>query len=159
MKSQACASKRAVQDVLDHRNPEYIPLGLYTVDCDLASHILGRKTLVRDKIGQQLALWEGRRDEIAESIKLDAVELYRKLDSVDILLPAKCVPILPPRGYVPPALRKIDDCTWESEDGSVYRASFRTNEFVKVEGGAKLPSASDFSSFDFPPLADSIFEA
>ncbi len=159
MNPNASASKRAVQDVLNHRDPEYIPLGLYTIDCDLASQILGRKTLVRDKIGQQLALWEGRRDEIAESIKLDAVELYKKLDCVDLILPAKCVPILPPRGYVPPVVKKSEDSTWECVDGSIYKASFLTNEFVKVESGINLPTVSDFSDTEFTSLDDSVFEA
>ncbi len=159
MHNQECPSKKNVRAVLERRDPDYIPLGLYTIDCDLASQILGRKTLVRDKIGQQIALWEGRRDELAESVKADAAELYRRLDCVDLILPAKCVPILPPRDYHPPKVRKLSEDTWECEDGYTYKAAFGTNEMVRIEAGKELPSAGDFSDFTFVPPDESIFEA
>jgi len=159
MSDAGCPSKRSVGDALAHRESDYIPLGLYTIDCDLASKILGRKTLVRDKIGQQVELWAGRRDELVESVKTDAVELYRKLDCVDLILPAKCAPILPPRGYRPLKVKKVADDAWECEDGSFYKAAYGTNDIIRVEGAGALPGARDFRGRDFAAPDESIFEA
>lgn len=134
-------SRAAVAAVLRGEQPRHIPFGVYAVDCDLASRILGRKTLVRDKVAQQVMLWEGRRDELAESLATDGPELYRKLDCVDVVLPAKVAPALPPRGAgLPPAgsperVRRVDDHSWADGRGNVWKCAFDTNDVCQVAWG------------------------
>ena len=151
----SCA-KRAVYDVLSHRDPDYIPLGVYTIDCDTAATILGRETFVRDKVRSQLALWAGRRDEVVQSLREDSVELYRKLSCVDLLLPSKDAPLLPPADYEPPAIEQLDEKTWRTEDGTVYRASFETNDISVVERPRRAYALEDFSMGSAVPSAMSI---
>lgn len=47
-------SKEAVTAVLNHRQPEYIPIGMYAIDCDTVKRIIGHETYVRDKIRTQV---------------------------------------------------------------------------------------------------------
>lgn len=138
-------SREAVYDVLNHDDPEYIPLGVYTIDCDTVSRILGRETYVRDKIRTQLALWDGRRDEVVASLREDAVELYRKLECIDILLPSKDAPLLPPADNEPPQVTQLDEKTWQTADGTVYRASFETNDMAVVARPKREYAIDDFA--------------
>ena len=92
--------KERVQAAVAREPVDYVPLGLYTVDYDTVERVIGRPTYVRNKIAIKLALWEGRRDEVAQSIKEDTVAFYRKIDCADLILP-KEAPFLPPRDYCP----------------------------------------------------------
>ncbi len=153
-------SKQAVNDVLNRRQPEYIPLGTYAIDCDTAARIIGHETYVRNKIKIQVALWEGRRDEVVQSLKEDSVELFRKLDCIDVIVPMKEAPILPPKNYSPPRVKKIDDTTWELDDGSVYRCSYLTNDISIVKHPSKEYVLEDFIKKAEESIPDdSIFEA
>lgn len=120
-------SKEVVNAVLNHEDSEYIPLGVYMIDYDIAEKILGHETYMRNKPKIQLGLWEGRRNEIVQSIKEDTAELYKKLGCIDILLPGKSPGIVPPADYVPPRVKKTDRNTWEDEEGNIYKFSYRTN--------------------------------
>ena len=93
-------SKERVQAAIERKPVDRVPLGFYAVDYDTVERVLGRKTFVRNKIGITTALWEGRRAEVAESLKKDTVELYKKLDCADLILP-KEGRILPPEDYEP----------------------------------------------------------
>jgi hypothetical protein len=106
-------------------------LGFYAVDYDTVERVLGRKTYVRNKIETQLALWEGRRDEVAQSLKEDTVELYRKLDCADILLP-KEAQLLPPKNYEPEMPKRIAENKWEDQEGRVYQVAPEANEIYCV---------------------------
>ena len=168
-------SRAAVAAVLRGEQPRHIPFGVYAVDCDLASRILGRKTLVRDKVAQQLMLWEDRRDELAEALAADGPELYRKLDCVDVVLPAKVAPALPPRGAaLPPAdsperVRRVDDDTWADGRGNAWKCAFDTNDVCQVAWAPPdytaytAPSSQGGSPEPAAPVAplvdDSAFEA
>ena len=125
-------SKTVTSQVLRYEDPAYIPLGMYAIDTDTASRILGYKTYVRDKAGIQLALWAGRRDEVAQSLKEDSVALFNKLPCVDIIIPFKEAALLPPKDYVPPKVKKLDSQTWETETGTIYRYSEITNDILPV---------------------------
>ncbi|MEA3403581.1 MAG: uroporphyrinogen decarboxylase family protein [Armatimonadota bacterium] len=125
-------SRERVKVALRLEEPDKVPLACYAIDCDTVSRVLGRKTFIRDKAGQRLAYWEGRRDEIAESLKRDIPELFQKLDLYDVIHLRK-IAIIPPRGYHPPAPKKIDDGVWEDERGRVYKYSEVTNEIVVVK--------------------------
>ena len=148
-------SRAAVAAVLRGEQPRHIPFGVYAVDCDLASRILGRKTLVRDKVAQQVMLWEDRRDELAEALAADGPELYRKLDCVDVVLPAKVAPALPPRGAgLPPdgspeRVRRIDEGTWADGRGNAWKCVFDTNDVCQVAW-----AATDYAAYTAPGDAD-----
>ena len=125
-------SKQNVLSVLNHQNPDKIPLGMYAIDCDTVKKIIGRDTFVRNKAGQTLALWEGRRDEVAQSLKEDSIELFEKLDCIDVVIVQKEANILPPENYHPPKVKKLDDYTWEDHKGIIYRFSEVSNEIVPI---------------------------
>ncbi|MFH1566968.1 MAG: hypothetical protein ABIL09_03145, partial [Gemmatimonadota bacterium] len=89
-------SKERVRAAIARQPVDRVPLGFYAVDHDTVSRVLGRPTFVRNKIEFQVALWEGRREELVAGLKADAVEFYRKLDCADLILP-KEAPLVPPR--------------------------------------------------------------
>lgn len=150
-------AKNVVNAVLNHHQPDYIPLGTYAIDCDTVEKILGHETYVRNKIKIQIALWEGRRDEVVQSLKEDSVELFKKLDCIDVIIPFKEAMIVPPKGYVPPKVRKLEENIWEEENGTVYRYSELTNDITIV----KYPlEYKDYGSEPkYVPPDESIFEA
>ena len=123
--------KERVQAVLKNQKPDRIPLGFYVVDCDTVSSVIGRKTLVRNKIGQQIALWQGRRDEIVESLRKDTIDFYKKIELCDIITHKES--ILPSKNQKWPKAAKIDETTWKDELGRIYKVSQAGNEFVCVE--------------------------
>ncbi|MGC9318156.1 MAG: uroporphyrinogen decarboxylase family protein [Armatimonadota bacterium] len=125
-------SRERVRAALRFEEPDKVPLACYAIDCDTASRVLGRKTFIRDKAGQRLAFWEGRRDEVVESLKRDIPELFHRLDLYDVIHLRK-IAIVPPAGYHPPAPRRIGDGVWEDERGRVYRYSEITNEIVVIK--------------------------
>ena len=152
-------SKEVVYEVLKIRNPAYIPLGTYAIDCDIAEKILGRKTFVRNKTAVWLALNEGRRDEVAQSLKEDSVELFNKLPNIDIVIPYKEAEILPPIGSLGWNIKQINDTTWESKDGTVYQISTASNDVSVVSRPHREYSLEDFADRNFLPPDESIFEA
>lgn len=120
-----------MRTALRFEEPDKVPLAVYAIDCDTASRVLGRKTFIRDKAATQIALWEGRRDEVVEALKADIPELYAKLDIVDLIYLSK-VARVPPRGYHPPAPRPIGDGVWEDAAGRIWKYSPLTNEIAVV---------------------------
>jgi len=122
--------KERILTLLKGQKPDRIPLGFYTVDCDTVSAVIGRKTFVRDKIAQQIALWQGRRDEIVESLRKDTIDFYRKIDLCDIITHKDS--ILPPKSQKWPKAEKIDETTWKDELGRIYKVSQVANELVCV---------------------------
>jgi hypothetical protein len=124
-----------------------IPLGFYCADYDTVQAVLGRKTFVRNKVAIQVAYWQGRRDEVVESLKVDTVEFYRKLDCVDIVLPKEC-PVGPPAGYRPDdPPREVEPNTWRDSRGRVWRAVPEVNEIQLVHD--PTPPREDWTVEDF----------
>ena len=156
-------SKQRAEAVIQGKPADKVPLGFYVVDCDTIEKVIGRKTYVRDKVGSQIAFWEGRRDEVVESYKKDTVEFYRKIDCADIIS-FKEAPVVPPKDYQPPAVRRLDEVTWQDEDGRVFRVSVETNDITCVHDPT-LPSLEDLSveMFEETPEVvapdESVFEA
>lgn len=153
-------SRERVAAAIERRPVDKVPLGFYAVDCDTASRVLGRPTLVRDKIRIALALAEGRREEVAESLKRDSVEIYRKLDCADLIIP-KEAPLLPPRDAEPVPMRKLSDDSWRDGRGRIWRAVWDKNDLLCVENPA---ARTEFSVEEFdrvpdpPPVDPSVFE-
>ncbi|MCS7181254.1 MAG: hypothetical protein NZ891_07920, partial [bacterium] len=78
-------SKDRVKNLIKRENIDKIPFGFYVVDYEIIEKIIGRPTYVRNKVKIQIALWERKREEVAESFKKDTVEFFKKIDCVDIL--------------------------------------------------------------------------
>lgn len=125
-------SKEAVAAVFDGIMPDYIPLGMFAIDADTVEKIIGHETYVRNRFKIQLALWDGRRDEVVQSLKEDSVELFKKLDSTDLIIPFKEGAYLPPKSYQPPKVKKLSDNVYETENGIVYQYSEVTNDLLPV---------------------------
>lgn len=124
--------KERVRSAIRHREPDIVPVGEWIIDFEPASLVLGRPTFLRGKALLAYALWEGRRDEIVASMKVDMVELVRRLD-LDML----CADLTWPRdiAYEPP--ERLDEETWRDRHGNVFRYSDLTRDLmVLIEGDA-----------------------
>jgi uroporphyrinogen-III decarboxylase len=157
-------SKERVKKALDLEVPDKIPFGEFAIDFDTAEKILGHETYLRAKAKSQIAFWEGRRDEVVQSWKEDTVELYGKLDSIDIVnLASMASGIVPPKDYIPNPPKKIAENTWEDEEGRIFKLSETTADITmvhdpkmwdreyKLEDYAKEPDCN-------PPDSTTIFE-
>lgn len=140
-------SRERVQITLRFEEPDKVPLAVYVIDSDTAARVLGRPTFFRGKADQQIAFWEGRRDEVVESLKVDIPELYTKLEIVDLIYLSK-VARVPPRGYHPPAPKPIGEGVWEDEHGHILKYSPLTNEIAQVSH--KTDWDQQFSPDQFP---------
>ena len=154
-------SKERVTAAIARAPVDRVPLGFYAVDHDTIERVLGRPTYVRNKIEIQVALWEGRRNEVAESLKKDTVEFYRKIDCADILLP-KEAQLLPPADYEPNAPLRIGEDRWQDRDGRVYQAVREVNEIACVHDPMKGQARFAVEDFRDPveprPPDPSVFE-
>ncbi|NOY80150.1 MAG: hypothetical protein GXP31_04000 [Kiritimatiellaeota bacterium] len=156
-------SKERVRTAVAGGRPDKTPLGFYVVDYDIIESVIGRPTFVRNKVKAQLALWEGRRDEVVESYKHDTVDFYRKIDVCDVIC-FKEAPIVPPKDADPgPPPRRIADDKWEDVHGRIYQVSTISNELVCVrdpEKGVRRFRVEQFSGpVEVKPPDPSIFEA
>jgi hypothetical protein len=115
--------KERVFVTLEHREPDRIPWGEHSIDYNVYEDILGRETLVQAKFRQTQAYWDGRRDEIVESHKRDRVDLIRALD-MDICFCNR----VPPKGYHPAPLEKLDESTYRNDAGDLFRISATTHD-------------------------------
>ena len=115
-------SRERVQTTLNFEEPDRVPWGEFAIDFDTVEKLIGRRTFLRAKAKSQIALWEGRRDEVVASWRDDMIEMVRKLPSLDIVhVGAMASSIAPPRGHTPEVPEKIDDTTWRYADGRVLK--------------------------------------
>lgn len=126
-------SKQRIKTILAHGQADRPGLGFFAIDSDTAGEILGRKTYWRNKAACKIAFWEGRRDEVVQSWIADAIELYKKLDVIDLIpLCNGASGICPPKDYDPDPPRKIDESTWEDKAGCIYKYSEDTNDITMI---------------------------
>ncbi len=155
-------SQERVQAAIARQPVDRVPMGFYAVDCDTIQRVIGRPTLVRNKVETQIALWEGRRDELVESIKKDTVEFYRKIDCADIILP-KEASILPPKDQEVDPPKRIAPDRWEDRHGRIYQAAWEANEIQCIHAPPALERTYRVEDFDKPvkvePPDPSVFEA
>lgn len=155
-------SRERVLLALEHKILDKVPWGEYAIDYDTVEKILGHETYLRAKAKTQIALWEGRRDEVAQSWKEDLIELYKKLDFMDIInLGAMCTAMLPPKDYEPEKPKQIDENTWEFKDGKIYKYSPITGDMTLVYDPQKWTrefKLEDFKYEDPIPPDESQFE-
>lgn len=124
-------SKQRVHAAIAREAVDKVPLGFYVADCDTVEKVIGRTTFVRNKPATKLALWEGRRDEVAEGLKQDTVEFYQKLDCVDLIC-FKEASMLPPKDYDPDPPKKIDEETYEDTAGRIWKLNWESNDVAVV---------------------------
>lgn len=154
-------SQERVHAAIAHKNVDKVPLGLYAIDYDIVEKLLGRPTFVRNKIALQMAFWEGRRDEVVQSLKRDVEEIYRKLDCVDLIL-CKEAQIVPPKNYIPDPPLKIGEGKWQDRQGRIFQAVWDTNEIAcindPVENEKKYSIADFTDDLKVPAFDDSQYE-
>jgi len=156
-------SKERVIAVLNQEMPDKVPWGEWAIDFDTVGRIIGRDTYYRAKAKSQIALWEGRRDEVVQSWKEDGIEFFRKMECFDIInISAMASSVAPPKDYSYETPKKIDDNTWEFKDGSVVKYSDITADITKVydpKVGTKSYTPADFDKEPEPAgIDDSCFE-
>jgi hypothetical protein len=137
-------SKNRAEAVFSKKVPDRPVVGFFAIDSDTASKVLGRETYWRAKAKSQIGFWEGRRDEVVQSWIQDGIELYKKLDIIDII-PVCCeaAGVCPPQNYQPQPPKQIDETTWQDKAGKIYKYSPATKDITVVSD----PSVS-FGSFN-----------
>jgi len=156
-------SKQRVRVALEGGIPDKVPLGEFAIDADTAARVLGHETYARAKARCQIAYWEGRRDEVVQSLIEDTIALYKKLDLFDIVnLCAMTLGLVPPKGYRPEAPRRVDSVTWEYPDGRVYKYSDVTEDITLVydpQQWTRPLQEEDFPlSFEYQEPDPSVYE-
>lgn len=142
-------SKERVKCAINCGVPDRVPIGHYIIDCDTASKVLGRETYFRNKIKMRLAFWYGHRDEVVQSLKTDAVELFQKLDVFDIITFKDAI-MVPSKDEEPLRPKQIAEDMWEAKDGRIFKAAFDTNAMVCVHN----PVNSEFKEYSSADFAD-----
>ncbi len=147
-------AKERVKAAIEHREPDLVPVGEWIIDYEPASLVLGRQSYLRGKARLAHALWEGRRDELVDSIKRDLVELTRRLD-----LDMVCVDLTWPRGYHPDPPERVDEDTWRDAHGNVFRYSDLTRDLMVLTEGEQSwepPRPPRWSNGEFQPDASEL---
>lgn len=110
---------------LEFREPDRIPWGEHSINYNVYEDVLGRESFVQAQMKETQAYWDGRRDEIVESNKRDRVDLVLALE-MDLI----SVGGVPPKGYRPKPMERVDDVTYRDDNGSLYRVSATTHDLM-----------------------------
>ncbi|MDW7759487.1 MAG: uroporphyrinogen decarboxylase family protein [Acidobacteriota bacterium] len=148
-------SKERVRAVLEGLIPDRVPYAEFAVDFDTVEKILGRETYLRAKARSQIAFWEGRHAEVAESWVKDHIELHRRIE-LDIVTFPMATWEIPPESDDPPP-RRIDEATWEDKHGRVFRMSDITHDITCVRDpvrDARRYTVEEFLRDPDPPVRD-----
>ena len=113
-------SKERVLATLAHQEPDRVPTGEFAIDYAIIEKLFGRKSYHRGKRQYIEAFWQGRRDEVVESMKRDAVDL-----SVELGFDMVRVDLVPDKDRVFPPLTQIDDLTWTDDWGASIATASR----------------------------------
>ncbi len=134
--------KERVMAALEHREPDLVPWGEHSIDYNVYEDILGRKSYCAAKMRETQAYWDGRRDEVIESQKRDRIDLVKAL-GMDII----AVNQVPPKGFKPDPMEKIDDATYRDKNGSIFHVSSTTHDLMPYQintSNYKLPTVEDY---------------
>lgn len=148
-------SKQRVLATLEGKIPDRVPIGEFAVDFDTVEKIIGHETYLRAKAKSQIAFWDKRHDEVAQSYLKDHIELHEKLD-LDIVTFQMATWEIPPETTDPPP-RKIDDTTWEDKYGRIFKYSDVTADITCVHdpvAEAAVFSAKDYDKDPPAPVRD-----
>ena len=145
-------SKERVAATLEGRVPDRVPYAEFAVDFDTVERLLGHETYLRAKARSQIAFWEGRHDEVAQSWLEDHIALQRKLPLDVVTFPMATWELPPETGE--PAPRRIDATTWEDREGRIYRLSEATQDITCVHDpvrDARVFTAAEFEGPEGEP--------
>jgi len=123
-------AKERVRTVLAGGIPDRVPHGEFAVDFDTVERIIGHETYLRAKARSQIAFWEGRRAEVAESWRRDHIELHEKLDLDIVTFPMTTWELPPETVDSPP--RRVAPGTWEDRHGRVFKLSEAAQDITCV---------------------------
>jgi uroporphyrinogen-III decarboxylase len=148
-------SKERVAAALEGRMPDRVPYAEFAVDFDTVERLLGHETFLRAKAKSQIAFWEGRHDEVAQSWLEDHIALHRKLPLDIVTFPMATWEMPPETGEPPP--RRLDATTWEDRNGRVYKLSEATQDITCILDpvrDARVFTAAEFEKDEPPPRRD-----
>ena len=143
-------SKQRVLTTLEGKIPDRVPIGEFAVDFDTVEKILGRETYLRAKAKSQIAFWEGRHEEVAESYVQDHIELHEKLE-LDIVTFPMATWLIPPETDDPPP-RKIDETTWEDKYGRIFKYSEITADITCIKDPVMEEKVFTVEEFEKEPV-------
>lgn len=123
--------RERVLAALEHREPDRVPWGEHSIDYNVYEDILGRETLVQAKFRETQAYWDGRRDEVVACCKRDRVDLIRALE-MDVAFVGR----VPPKGYHPEPMERIDEGVYRDGRGSIYHVSATTHDLRIYQAAA-----------------------
>ena len=148
--------KERVRTALQHEEPDYVPIGEFGIDYPMYEAVLGRPSFWRGHFKTTKALWEGRRDEVVESMIADVIEFYHKTDQDLIpvgMVPSKYKPIEP--------MKEIGPRTYEDTNGDIYQVAPKSEWLICVKRGnpEREYTVEDFPiRTEFPEPDDSQWE-
>lgn len=147
-----------VLKTIAHEEPDRVPVGEWGIDHDHVSRIIGRHTYWRNRKDTMLALWDGRRDEVVQSMKEDYAALVDALD-YDVVT----VETVPPKGYrVEDPPRLVGEGVWQDSRGVRYQYAASNDSIQRVtprQGKEELSQADvDQALRKAAPPDDSVYE-
>jgi len=136
--------KERVVTTLQRREPDRVPMGEFAFDHALIEHFTGKKSFWRpfSNAKAQIAIWEGRRDEVVESWK-EAIDFLAQQLEHD-LLPVQLAPSKY-RQDEPP--RQIAPGLWQDRHGNQFKYSPETDAIMQVRWA---DADREFTEDDFP---------
>ncbi|MBI3921363.1 MAG: hypothetical protein HY318_08105 [Armatimonadetes bacterium] len=138
--------KQRVLAALQHEEADRVPTGEFATDYSVIDQALGRRSYWRGKRRYYEALWDGRRDEVVDTMKRDIVDFTLALD-IDMVP----VNLVPHKDYPFRKPKQIDDDTWEDERGNILKYSYETEDIGLHKSGDKPVSDT---GFELPPEVD-----
>ena len=134
--------KERVRAALKHEEPDRVPMGEHEIEFSVIEQALSRPTFYRAKAKYDMALWDGRRDEVVESSCVDYVEFVQKCG-----LDLAWVSFVPGREQEIEKPRRIGDRVWEDMRGNILKLSEESADILIVKAGTKTVSAEDAARF------------
>ena len=125
-------SKDRVRAALRHEEPDRVPVGEHEIEFSVIEEALGRPTFYRAKARYDMALWDGRRDEVVASSRVDYVEFVRKC-GLDIAW----VSLAPGRQQEIEKPKPIGHNTWEDMRGNILKLSEESADILIIKAGTK----------------------
>ena len=142
--------KERVRTALRHEEPDRVPVGEHEIEFSVIEEALGRPTFYRAKAKYDMALWDGRRDEVVESSCVDYVEFVLKC-GLDIAW----VSLVPGREQEIEKPRKIGGGVWKDMRGNVLKLSEESADILIVEAGTNAIPAEEAARFAPKPHDES----
>jgi uroporphyrinogen decarboxylase len=130
--------KLRVKTALAHRPPDQVPIGEFGIDYDMVERVIGRPTYWRSRNRAIKAFWDGKRDEVVESLKEDVVDLVKELDYD--LIP---VHLVPPKSFPPQKIKTLGEGNYEDSYGQKWGYSAGNDSLLLLERPRREMTSED----------------